>query len=157
MIKPGHTSLNMEDISEDLRVVHRHVTKVAPAVTNPVTGAETFMRQDGDINKPVLPNYRSKIIKADDVDLVAGVEAERTAVAVSKDNRTTINNAMHLNGHSADDFTTAEKGKKMEEATEQVTRHYGDDIASIRDELYQLKHFFFLFLLKFHQLFVLLF
>jgi len=140
MIKPGHTSLNMEDISEDLRVVHRHVTKVAPAVTNPVTGAETFMRQDGDINKPVLPNYRNKIIKADDVDLVAGIEAERTAVAVSKDNRTTINNAMHLNGHSADDFTTAEKGKKMEEATEQVTRHYGDDIASIRDELYQLKH-----------------
>ena len=108
MIKPGHTSLNIEDISEDLRVVHRHVTKVAPSTTDPITGAETFMRKDGDINKPVLQNYWNKIIKADDVDLVAGIEAGRTAVAVSKDNRTTIDNAMKLNGHPAEDFTTAE-------------------------------------------------
>lgn len=140
MIKPGHTSLNMEDISEDLRVVHRHIAKVAPSTTDPNTGAEVFMRQDGDINKPVLPNYRNKIVKADDVDLVGGIEAGRIAVAVSKDNRTTIDNAMKLNGHPAEDFTTAEKGRKMEEATEQVTLHYGNDIASIRDELYQLKH-----------------
>jgi hypothetical protein len=140
MVKPGHTSLNMQDISEDLRVVHRHVTKVAPTTIDPETGKVIDMREEGSIDKPVLPEFRKKIVKADDVDQVAGVDADRIAVAVSEDDRTTINNALNLGGRPADDFTSAEEGQKIKRMTTEVTKHYGDDIASIRDELYQLKH-----------------
>jgi len=140
MVKPGHTSLNMQDISEDLRVVHRHVTKVAPTTIDPETGKVIDMREEGSIDKPVLPEFRKKIVKADDVDQVAGVDADRIAVAVSEDDRTTINNALNLGGRPADDFTAAEEGQKIKRMTTEVTKHYGDDIASIRDELYQLKH-----------------
>ena len=37
MIKPGHTSLNMEDVAEDLEVTYRHISKV-PSIGPDATG-----------------------------------------------------------------------------------------------------------------------
>ena len=91
MVKPGHTSLNMSDISEDLKVEYHHVIKLDPQY-----------REDMSIDKPVDLNHRNMIVKADDVDLVNGVNANKIAVAIDENHRDTVNNALKLNGFDAD-------------------------------------------------------
>ena len=142
MIKPGHTSLNMDDIAEDLQIVHRHVTKLPPydPYLKDNNGNPVQIREDGSINKPVLKEHWSKIMKADDVDLVAGIKAEQIAIAISEDNRTTIDNANHLDGHDIDWFMTAEEGHSVADKEKKIVQNFGNDITDLRNELYELKH-----------------
>lgn len=136
---PGHTSLDMDDISEFLKVVHRHVTKVAPIRNNP-DGTVTQMRENGSLADPVKPEFQNLIMKADDTDLVAGVKADKTAVAVSKEDRSTINNSLHLEGKPASYFLSAEKGSGIIDDSKNMSTQFGKDITDIRNELYELKH-----------------
>lgn len=128
-IKPGHTSLNMDDISEDLSVVHHHIQKL-----------DIQFRKGNSIDNPVDVKYRGMIQKADDVDLVDGVAAEGIAVAVSPQNRTTIDNALHFGGFDPEHFMNTETGDSMTKKLANTVLNYGEDITDLRDELYQLKH-----------------
>lgn len=156
LVKPGPTSLNMHDIAENLEVVHRHVSKVkqtGPKSTSDSTIVE--WREDGSIEKPVKKDYRKYIVKADDTDLVAGIPAACIAISNAMDavtakdnglseeeyqNRSTVHNARYLDGKSLDFFQTKQEGAQLDKKTQSIDKNYGDDIASIRDELYQLKH-----------------
>ena len=128
MIKPGHTSLNMADISDDLSVVHRHVRKL-----------EVSKRQGGDINNPVLPQFQKDIQKADDTDLVAGVAANKVAVAESTADRTTIRNARLHDGHAWSEVMTKKEGDGLTGRTNTAISNYSKDIKELRDEVYQLR------------------
>ena len=129
MVKPGHTSLNMSDISEDLKVEYHHVTKLEPRY-----------RENTSIDKPVALNYRNMIIKADDVDLVAGVKADKTAVAIDSNHRDTVNNALKLNGFNANHFMSADAGGSLTNKTNKAVSNFGKDITDLRNELYEIKH-----------------
>lgn len=129
MVKPGHTSLNMSDISEDLVVEYHHVTKLEPQY-----------RENTSMNEPVALNYRNMIIKADDVDLVAGVKADKTAVAIDSNHRDTVNNALHLNGYGSDHFMSSSDGKDLTDRTNKTIINYGKDITDLRNEVYEIKH-----------------
>ena len=129
MVKPGHTSLNMSDISEDLVVEYHHVTKLEPQY-----------RENTSMNDPVALNYRNMIIKADDVDLVAGVKADKTAVAIDSNHRDTVNNALHLNGYGSDHFMSSSDGKDLTDRTNKTIINYGKDITDLRNEVYEIKH-----------------
>lgn len=146
LVKPGATSLNMYDIANNLELVHGHISKV------PATGEEKYKADDGSVKKrvieyreggllanPVKQDYQSMIINADDTDLVAGVKANTIAVAVSDTDRTTVHNAEMLGGVPASQYITNEDGLSMREKSEKIAKSYGRDIASVRDELYQLK------------------
>ena len=131
--KPGHTSLNMDDIDQDLHITRHFVKKLG-----------TEKRIDNDITKPVLPAERGLITKADDTDLVGGIEASKIAISVD-DDRYTVENAKHLMdddgiAHPFDDFMSASKGSSVVAQTRAMSTHYGNDISDLRDELYQLKH-----------------
>lgn len=147
LVKPGATSLNMYDIANNLELIHGHISKV------PAAGEEEYVDTDGNRKKrtvvyreggllanPVLRDYQHRIINADDTDLVAGERAENIAVAVSREDRTTVRNAMMLEGHTADYFVSVDSGSDIKERTRMLAESYGNDIASIRDELYQLKY-----------------
>ncbi len=139
MIQPGHTSLNMEDVAEDLEVTYRHIAKV-PSIGPDANGKIVDYREGGSQANPVKEKWRYKITKADDVDLVAGVKANMTAVAADEKDRTTVRNSTLLEEHPASYFMTAKEGEKVKEKSDKLKSVYNDDIASLRDELYQLKH-----------------
>lgn len=157
LVKPGPTGLNMHDIAEDLETVYRHVTKVKQVgAKSPTDSTVVNWREDGSLEKPVKKEYRDKIVKADDTDLVYGIPAQYTAIAGNLDSataadqngisadeynaRTTIRNAKLLDSKPLDYFMTQESGTGLAKETKSIIKNYGDDIASIRDELYQLKH-----------------
>lgn len=78
--------------------------------------------------------------KAMDVDKVGGVDSNLIAVAVDKDHRSTVNNAMHLGGLAASEYMTLNSGMGI--ATKQIAMKsvYGDSIRDLQDELYQLRN-----------------
>lgn len=129
MVKPGHTSLNMSDISEDLKVEYHHVIKLDPQY-----------REDASIDKPVDLNHRDMIVKADDVDLVNGVNANKIAVAIDENHRDTVNNALKLNGFDADHYMSADVGGSLANKTNKAISNFGKDITDLRNELYEIKH-----------------
>lgn len=128
LIKPGHTSLNMEDVSDDLVVVRHHLKKLPPE-----------KRIDSSMDKPVQVKYYGEIMKADDTDLVAGVEAKRTAIAVDPQNRETVKNAITINGHQWNEIMTKQGGNSLKESTNDAILNYRQDIKELRDEVYQLR------------------
>ena len=129
MVKPGHTSLNMSDISEDLKVEYHHVIKLDPQY-----------REDTSIDKPVDLNHRNMIVKADDVDLVNGVNANKIAVAIDENHRDTVNNALKLNGFDADHYMSADVGGSLANKTDKAISNFAKDITHLRNELYEIKH-----------------
>lgn len=157
LVKPGPTGLNMHDVAENLETVYRHVTKVKQSGRKNDTDATVVnWREGGTLEKPVLKEYRDKIVKADDTDLVHNVPAEYVAIAgnldpgvardkhgISTDDfnaRTTVRNAKLLDSKPLNYFMTQESGTSLAGKTENILKYYGKDIASLRDELYQLKN-----------------
>ena len=131
--KPGHTSLNMDDIEQDLQITRHFVKKL-----------DTSKRINNDINEPVIVSERGNVMKADDTDLVDGIEASKIAISIDGDRETVLRamNIMDSNGnaHPYDDFMSAEQGGNIISQTSSMTFNYNNDISDLRDELYQLKH-----------------
>lgn len=78
--------------------------------------------------------------KAMDVDKVSGISSDLIAVAIDKDHRTTVDNALNLGGRPYSEYMTLTTGMSI--ATNQVTmkKSYGSDIQNLQDELYQLRN-----------------
>lgn len=77
--------------------------------------------------------------KATDVKQVGGIDADLIAVAVSKDDRTTVRNALNLNGHPDTYFLSAESGADIVEENKREVATYNAEIQELRDEIYQLR------------------
>ena len=75
-----------------------------------------------------------------DVDSVAGVSSDTIAMAVDKEHRDTVNNALNLNGISASEYMTATTGSGIISNQLNLKNLYGEDLKDLRDELYQLKN-----------------
>lgn len=78
--------------------------------------------------------------KAMDVDKVANVDANRIAVAIDKDHRTTIDNALKLGGKPASEYMTLTTGMGIASNQVKMKAVYGDSIRNLQDELYQLRN-----------------
>jgi hypothetical protein len=76
---------------------------------------------------------------ATDTDAVAGIPAERIAVAVDAQDRQTVLNALRLGGKPASEYLTEEDGGHITRNYNKIREVYSDEIRDLRDELYQLK------------------
>lgn len=77
--------------------------------------------------------------KAADTEKVAGTDAELVAIAVSEDDRTTVNNALHLGGKPASSYLTSDAGSEIESRQGKMKDIYSNELRNLRDELYQLR------------------
>lgn len=87
----------------------------------------------------IAKDFVTKNDKATDVEQVAGVDAEQIAVAVDKDDRTTVRNALNLNDHPDTYFLTATEGNGIIKDNTRIKSTYNNEIKELRDELYQLR------------------
>lgn len=89
--------------------------------------------------------FSSKDDIAKDTDKVAGTDSDLIAIAATDElgnlvnDRETVKNALNLGGVSAADYMTRQDGIKIEEFGSNVSKLYADEIAGLRDELYQLR------------------
>lgn len=75
-----------------------------------------------------------------DTDKVAGIDSDLIAVAVDKNNRTTVNNALQLGGIPAANYMTINSGNSLNTLASSTKSKYGEEIKDLKDELYQLKY-----------------
>jgi hypothetical protein len=90
-------------------------------------------------------NFSSATDAAKDTEKVSGTASNLIAVAATtpegtlvKD-RETVKNTLQLGGVDASKYMTKEDGSKVETFGSQVSKIYADEIAALRDELYQLR------------------
>lgn len=100
--------------------------------------------------------FQTTEVNASDVDKVAGVPADFIAVAyVNEDgdkivfededgqvyieDRETVKNAMYLKGIPADEYMSRKEGAVIENLSKNISDTFADEIASLRDEIYQLR------------------
>ena len=79
-------------------------------------------------------------IKSHDTDKVGGVSSDLIAVAIDKDIRDTVKNALQLGGKDADEYMTTTTGAGIASKQIKMKKAFGDDIRDIKDELYQLRN-----------------
>lgn len=110
IVKPSLSFLPMEDIAAELR-------------------SEKANRR-----------FMTREDKASDVVNVAGKDATMIAVAVSPSNRTTIDNALHLNGIAASEYLSKDEGNKILGVSTTMSALFSEEVKDLRDELYQLEN-----------------
>lgn len=110
LTKIGTSLLEMDDIAEYLDIAKKFVTK------NQIE------------NAPV----ENKVTK------VAGIPVTNLAYSVDGD-RKTINNSMHLEGHPASYFMTANAGNSVVTNLKDTRTAYNSELKELRDEVYQLR------------------
>lgn len=76
--------------------------------------------------------------KATDVENVAGIKSSRIAISAEGHDRETVQNALKLNGVSADGYVTKEQGDKFLQVSTDLSTIVSSEIRNLRDELYQL-------------------
>ena len=108
IVKPSLSFLPMEDIAAELR-------------------------SDKDNRR-----FMTKEDKASDVEQVAGKDAETIAIAVSAQNRTTIDNALNLAGIPANEYLSKAEGDKIIGISNVMSELYSSEIRNLRDEALQL-------------------
>lgn len=93
----------------------------------------------------VVKGYTKTNDRAVDTKYVAGVESELIAKAATNENgelvndRETVQNALELNGKSADKYLLKEDSKSLLGDTYSVSTIISDELKALRDELYQTK------------------
>lgn len=110
IVKPSLSFLPMEDIAAELR-------------------SEKANRR-----------FMTREDKASDVVNVAGKDATTIAVAVSPTNRTTIDNALNLNGIPASEYLSKDEGNKILGVSTTMSTLFSEEVKDLRDELYQLEN-----------------
>lgn len=87
----------------------------------------------------VVKGIQPKDANAVDTDKVAGIDANQIAIAVSPEDRTTVENALNLGGKSAESYLTIEGSDALLQDTYAVSTTLSNELKEMRDELYQLK------------------
>lgn len=75
-----------------------------------------------------------------DVDKVSGINSSLIAVAIDKDHRTTVDNALNLGGRPYSDYMTLTTGMSIATNQVKMKKSYGSDIQNLQDEFYQLRN-----------------
>ena len=85
--------------------------------------------------------YRTDVAgsTAEDVDKVSGVNAANIAVAISSDDRSTVQNALKLGGLPAADYMTNTQGAGLSSRQNMLRELYGRELQNVMDELYTLR------------------
>lgn len=78
--------------------------------------------------------------KAMDVDKVGGISSDVIAVAVDKEHRTTVENALKLGGKDASEYVTQTTGAGIIKNQLEMKNIYGDELQNLKDEVYQLRN-----------------
>lgn len=81
--------------------------------------------------------FMTKDDKASDVEKVAGVDSAMIAIAVSPSERTTIDNALNLNGIPAEDYLSKNEGEKIQGIATVMSETLSGEVRNLRDEFYQ--------------------
>ena len=87
----------------------------------------------------IVKGVSVKAENAADTDKVAGIDANQIAIAVSPEERTTVQNALKLGGVNADQFLQRNESTTLLGDTYQVSTILSNELKEMRDELYQLK------------------
>lgn len=87
----------------------------------------------------IVKGFSKKAEKATDTDKVAGIDADTIAIAVDKDHRDTVQNALSLGGIPAASYLTTEGSEALLSDTYAVSTIISNELKEVRDELYQLK------------------
>lgn len=96
----------------------------------PMDDIAALLRSDQDGMR-----FMTRDDKANDVENVAGKDAKTVAIAVSPDNRTTVENAQKLNGKDASEYLSSEEGKRIIGISNKMSKIYSSEIRNLRDDL----------------------
>lgn len=102
------------------------------AIADYVVESKNLVYRDGEID--------SSSNKAIDVDNVAGISSGLVAVAIDKDHRTTVDNALKLGGKDASEYVTTTTGAGIIKNQLEMKNTYGDELQNLKDEVYQLRN-----------------
>jgi len=102
------------------------------AIAEYVVLSKKLVYRDGDMDTAANTSL--------DTDKVAGVSSDNIAVAIDKDHRDTVQNALQLGGLDASEYMTNTAGSGIQETQNKATAAFGGDIRDLKDELYQLRH-----------------
>ena len=78
--------------------------------------------------------------KAMDVDKVGGISSDVIAVAIDKEHRTTVENALKLGGKDTSEYVTQTTGAGIIKNQLEMKNIYGDELQNLKDEVYQLRN-----------------
>lgn len=120
---PSTKMLPMEDIAQELKIVHRFASADQKSIdTESVAG---------------VPASNIAIIAVDQDGNPLQYTNEDGEVVI--DERESVKNALNLAGVPAADYLTKKEGAVIENFGTNVAKTYADEIAALRDELYQLR------------------
>lgn len=120
---PSTKMLPMEDIAKELKIVHNFTSADQKAIdTESVAG---------------VPASNIAIIALDEEGQPLQYRNEDLEIII--DERESVKNALYLDGVPAKEYLTKTEGAVIENFGENVARTYADEIAALRDELYQLR------------------
>lgn len=102
------------------------------ALSDYIIEANNLVYRNGEID--------SSSNKAMDVDKVAEIDSDLIAIAVSKTDRNTVQNALKLGGLDASNYMTTTSGAGIASNQIKMKNAYGSEIQNIKDELYQLRN-----------------
>lgn len=100
-------------------------------------------RDDKDRNGETISSITASNL-AQDVEKVAGVNAENIATSIDEDHRDTVKNAWNIvdndgNEHPFDDFMTMTQGSSLQTKYLRTRNQYGENLKNLTDELYTLR------------------
>lgn len=77
--------------------------------------------------------------KAQDTENVGGIPSDRIAVAISDEDRSTVDNALKLGGVPSTEYMTVTQGGSLSVKQERLSENYGTELRNLMDELYSLR------------------
>lgn len=120
---PSTKMLPMEDIAKELKIVHNFSSADQKAIdTESVAG---------------IPASNIAVIAVDELGQPLQYRNDEEEIII--DERESVKNALYLDGVPAKEYLTKTEGAVIENFGENVARTYADEIAALRDELYQLR------------------
>lgn len=119
---PSTQLLPMEDIAKELKVIHKFASSDQKAIdTESVAG---------------VPASKIAIIATDEFGNPIEYKVGDTVVI---NERESVKNALYLDGVKANEYLTKKAGAVIQNFGENVAKTYADELAALRDELYQLR------------------
>jgi len=123
LTKAGTSVLKMDEISQLLDIKYDFITKDELAYA----GDETKDKDGKLIHK-----------NGQKIKEIAGVAPRLLAIAASKDDRTTVANALHLGGKLPAEYFTVIEAESVKQKIQRMQDTYSAEVRELRDELNQL-------------------
>lgn len=120
---PSTKMLPMDDIANELKIMHKFASSDQKSIdTESVAG---------------VPASNIAVIATDEFG--NPLQYKNSLKEVYIDERESVKNALYLDGKKAEEYLTKTEGAVIENFGENVAKTYADELAALRDELYQLR------------------